>query len=111
MGEVIVLQWGISSSSALGENTFPDRMWAPTSEPFSTIHTLKSRSCQAQKNSSASEYCGRLLEKVLADHNYPLSTELFDSNRRAKTCRSRADDNHVVFHALTPWQVRYSLYS
>ena len=32
----------ISSSSARGSKTFPDRMCAPTSAPFSTTHTLRS---------------------------------------------------------------------
>src|SRR5690606_20869487 len=33
-------QLGNSSSRARGSNTAPDRMWAPTSEPFSTTLTL-----------------------------------------------------------------------
>ena len=32
-------QSGISSFNAIGSKTFPDKIWAPTSEPFSTIHT------------------------------------------------------------------------
>lgn len=33
-------QLGNNSSSARVSKTAPDRMWAPTSEPFSTTHTL-----------------------------------------------------------------------
>ncbi len=33
-------QSGNSSFSARGSNTAPERMWAPTSEPFSTTQTL-----------------------------------------------------------------------
>src|SRR3546814_9906921 len=43
-GAPFAFQSGISSSSARGSNTAPDRIWAPTSEPFSTTQTLKSRS-------------------------------------------------------------------
>ena len=40
-------QFGSSSLSARGSNTAPDRMCAPTSEPFSTTHTEVSRPCSA----------------------------------------------------------------
>ena len=33
-------QSGNSSSSALGSKTAPDKIWAPTSEPFSTTQTV-----------------------------------------------------------------------
>ena len=36
-------QSGISSSSARGSMTAPERMWAPTSEPFSITQTETSR--------------------------------------------------------------------
>jgi hypothetical protein len=41
-GAPFSFQSGISSSSARGSKTLPDRMCAPTSAPFSTTHTLSS---------------------------------------------------------------------
>src|SRR5260221_5157646 len=38
-GACLAFQSGISSSSARGSITAPDRMCAPTSEPFSSTHT------------------------------------------------------------------------
>ena len=42
-GAPFSFQSGISSSSARGSKTAPERMWAPTSEPFSSTVTLISR--------------------------------------------------------------------
>src|SRR5882672_9778709 len=42
-----VFQSGISSSRARGSNTAPDRIWAPTSEPFSMTQTASSRAAAA----------------------------------------------------------------
>ena len=46
-GAPFCFQSGMSSSSALGSMTAPERMWAPTSEPFSTTATDTSRPCAA----------------------------------------------------------------
>ena len=62
---------GSSSSRPIGSITAPDRMWAPTSEPFSTTTTARGlgRSC---------------FSRIAAD----------------EAGRAGADDHHVVLHAL-----------
>ena len=42
IGALFSFQSGISSSKALVSKTFPLKIWAPTSDPFSNIHTFKS---------------------------------------------------------------------
>ena len=65
-------QSGISSFSARGSITAPDRMCAPTSEPFSSTQTLTS--CCV------------------------LRGELLQADRRGESRRAGADDDDVVFH-------------
>ena len=40
IGESLLLQSGMNSSSALVSKTLPLKIWAPTSEPFSNTQTL-----------------------------------------------------------------------
>ena len=73
-GAPLSFQSGISSSSALGSITAPDRMCAPTSLPFSRMQTESSRPA-----SSAS--CFRRIAALQAR-------------------RAGADDHHVIGHGF-----------
>ena len=67
-GAPFSFQSGMSSLRAIGSMTAPDRIWAPTSEPFSSTQTEISRG------------------------------KLFQADGGGKTGRTGADDDDIILH-------------